>query len=309
MTSRGPLHDASSLHETVLENLSDGVYYVDRKRAIVYWNPAAERISGRDAAAVVGRSCFDNILGHVDDAGRQLCFDGCPLVRSMAQRRGVEADVFLRHLDGHRVPVHVRCQPIRDPDGKVVGAVEIFNDNGDYRDTLSRIAALERASSQDALTGLPNRGVAELALRSRLYDVKDGGWPLGLLFVDIDGFKQVNDEYGHAAGDDVLGVVGRSLAAGLRESDIAARWGGDEFVILSAASDREQIEVLARRLRSLVATSAITIGESQVSVTLSVGATLADPSDTIETLVCRADKAMYESKHAGRDRLTFAERS
>lgn len=297
----------SDLHETVVENLFDGVYYVDRKRTITYWNPAAERISGYDAASVVGRHCFDNILGHVDDAGRQLCQEGCPLVQSMAQRRGCEAEVYLHHRDGHRVPVHVRCQPIRDPDGTVVGAIEIFNEDGAYRESLSRIATLEQLSSTDQLTELPNRRAAELSLQSRLHDVKEAGWPLGLLFADIDHFKRFNDEHGHAVGDEVLQVVGRSLTAGLRESDLAARWGGEEFVIVTAASDQEQIEALGRRLRSLVASSTIPVGGAQVNVTLSMGATLAGPADTVETLVARADAAMYLSKNNGRDQLTCAD--
>ena len=299
--ARAPL----DLHETVVENLFDGVYYVDRKRTITYWNPAAERISGYDAETVVGRRCFDNILGHVDDKGAELCKRACPLMKSMSQRRGVEAEVFLRHRDGHRVPVHVRCQPISDPDGRVVGAVEIFNEDGAYRDALSRIAALEKVSRTDTLTGLPNRMMAELSLRSRLNDVRDAGWPLGLLFADIDHFKRFNDEHGHAVGDDVLRVVARSLVAGLRQADLAARWGGEEFVIMSATSSVAELETVGQRLRSLVASSPLVVDGEPVTVTLSMGGTLAVAADTIETLVDRADGAMYLSKTGGRDRLTF----
>jgi diguanylate cyclase (GGDEF)-like protein/PAS domain S-box-containing protein len=305
--AESPDSNASDLHETVVENLFDGVYYVDRKRTITYWNPAAERISGYDAESVVGRHCFDDLLGHVDDTGKRLCRDGCPLVQSMAQRRGVEAEVFLHHSEGHRVPVHVRCQPVRDPDGKVVGAVEIFNEDGFYRNAISRIETLERASTTDELTGLPNRRSADLSLRSRLVDVQEAQWPLGLLFADIDFFKQFNDVHGHAVGDEVLRVVARSLTAGLRESDFAARWGGEEFVVVSAAANREQIETLAARLRNLVDASTVTAGGVELGVTLSIGATLASPADTIESLVERADAAMYASKADGRNRITFAE--
>ena len=305
VSAHGQAEGRSDLHETVVENLFDGVYYVDRKRTITYWNPAAERITGYEAESVVGRRCFDDILGHVDDAGRKLCQTACPLVRAMAQRRGQDAEMYLHHRDGHRVPVHVRCQPIRDPDGTVVGAVEIFNEDSAYRDAVSRIATLEQLSSTDTLTALANRRTAELSLRSRLHDVKEASWPLGLLFADIDHFKRFNDEHGHAIGDEVLQVVGRSLTAGLRESDLAARWGGEEFVILTAASDQEQIETLGRRLCSLVAASTISVGGDQLSVTLSMGATLAEPSDTVETLVERADAAMYTSKSNGRDQLTY----
>ena len=296
----------TDLHATVVENLYDGVYYVDRRRTITYWNPAAERISGFDAASVVGHRCFDDILGHVDEEGHRLCTQGCPLVRSMAQRRGVEAEVFLHHRDGHRVPVHVRCQPIRDARGEVVGAIEIFNEDGTYRETLRRIEALERLSSTDELTRIANRRGAELSLRARLQDMEDAGWPLGVLLADIDRFKEFNDEHGHAVGDDVLRVVARSMTGSLRESDFAARWGGEEFLILTAASDRQQIERLGERIRTLISASTVTDANGcRLSVTLSLGATLAVPGDTVGTLVGRADHAMYESKSRGRDSVTF----
>jgi diguanylate cyclase (GGDEF)-like protein/PAS domain S-box-containing protein len=294
--SRENKQPPNDLHQTVVENLFDGVYYVDRMRTITYWNPASERITGYDVASVVGRSCFDNILGHVDETGRELCRDACPLVRAMAQRRGVEADLFLHHRDGHRVPVRVRCQPVRDPDGTVVGAVEIFNEDGVYRDALVRIGALEELAGTDLMTKLPNRRTADLSLRGRLRELEEAGWPLGVLFADIDSFKQFNDRHGHAVGDDVLRVVARSLAGALRESDFAARWGGDEFVILSAASDQDQIERLGERIRSIVGASTVSVGDGKRSVTVSLGAALAVVGDTVETLVARADAAMYQDK-------------
>jgi diguanylate cyclase (GGDEF)-like protein/PAS domain S-box-containing protein len=295
----------TDLHETVVENLYDGVYYVDRQRLITYWNPAAERITGYDGPSVVGRHCFDNLLGHVDDGGRPLCLDRCPLVQCMAGRRGVEAEIYLHHRDGHRVPVHVRCQPVRDPDGTVVGAVEIFNEDGTYREAVKRIGTLELLSSADTLTSLANRRAADLTLRNRLRDMEELGWPLGVLFADIDHFKQFNDLYGHALGDDVLRVVARSLTAALRESDYAARWGGEEFLIVTAAGDHEQIERLAERIRSLIAVSTVSTGDAELSVTVSLGATLAVRGDTVDSLVARADTAMYESKRLGRDRVAF----
>ena len=302
-----PRAEPTDLHATVVENLFDGVYYVDRGRRITYWNPGAERISGYTADDVVGRRCFDDILGHVDEEGRRLCFTHCPLVRAMAQRRGVEAEVYLHHRDGHRVPVHVRCQAVREPDGTVVGAVEIFNDDSAHRDALNRIDDLERLSSTDALTGLPNRLTAEMSLRARFEEVRKAGWPLAVLFVDIDRFKQFNDAHGHAVGDAVLTAAARSMAGAIRGSDIVARWGGEEFVVISTAANRAEIEALAERIRHLVAASEVEVEGTRLGVTVSIGATGAMFSDTVETVVERADEAMYRSKREGRNRTTFVE--
>jgi diguanylate cyclase (GGDEF)-like protein/PAS domain S-box-containing protein len=293
------------LHSTVVENLFDGVYYVDRNRTITYWNPAAARISGFEPEEVVGRRCFDDILGHVDDAGTRLCFEGCPLVQAMAQRRGVDAEVFLHHRDGHRVPVHVRCQPVRDEDGAVVGAVEIFNEDHVYREALRRITDLELASSTDAVTGIRNRRSAELAISSRLREAHEAGWPMGLLFVDIDHFKRFNDAHGHEVGDAVLRTVARSISSSLREADLVARWGGEEFVVLTTASNRSQIETLAARIRAVVAASDVDVGGERLGVTVSIGATRAAVDDTPATLVGRADRAMYMSKTSGRNLTTY----
>ena len=304
---RAPAGEPSDLHETIVEHLFDGVYYVDRQRRITHWNPAAERITGFGAGDVVGRRCFDNILGHVDDAGTKLCQTACPLVRSMAQRRGVEAEVFLHHSDGHRVPVHVRCQPVREPDGTIVGAVEIFSESRNYREVMHNLESLRRLSSTDGLTGLLNRRAAELSLRVRLRETHEAGWPLGLLFVDLDCLKRLNDSHGHAAGDAVLTAVARSFAGGLRESDLAGRWGGDEFVVITAADGEPQIREVAERIRHLVAASEAIVNGHPLAITVSVGAALATARDTHVTLVARADRAMYAGKSAGGDRTVVAQ--
>ena len=185
--------DADAFHKVIVDNLFDGVYYVDRGRTITYWNQGAERISGYTAAELVGRRCFDNILQHVDDEGCGLCRHRCPMVAAMATGRPQEAHVYLHHRQGHRVPVMVRTAPIRDPDGTVVGAVEIFNDDTAFRDASHEIDELRAIAQVDPLTGLRNRRSLELSLRSRLRDARGNDWPLGVIFVDIDHFKRIND--------------------------------------------------------------------------------------------------------------------
>src|SRR5512138_2216566 len=116
------------LYRTIVENMQDGVYFVDQDRRITYWNRAAERITGYTAAEVVGRGCADNFLVHVDATGRQLCDGSCPLVDSMQDGRAHEAEVYLHHKQGHRLPVWVRTAPILGSDGRFIGAVETFTD-------------------------------------------------------------------------------------------------------------------------------------------------------------------------------------
>ena len=120
---------STDLYKELLDRMSDGVYFVDRNRRILYWNEGATRLTGYQPQEIVGRYCHDNTLCHVDDAGLQLCFNRCPLSACMGDGTPRDADVFLRHKQGRRVPVNVRVQPIRGADGAIVGAVEIFRDN------------------------------------------------------------------------------------------------------------------------------------------------------------------------------------
>jgi PAS domain S-box-containing protein len=119
--------DDGDIYRDIVENLYDGVYIVDRERVITYWNKGAERITGYTRERVLGHSCRDNLLNHVTADGVELCLGLCPLAACMQDGVTREADVFVHHADGHRVPVMVRAAPLRDAEGRVVGAVETFS--------------------------------------------------------------------------------------------------------------------------------------------------------------------------------------
>jgi two-component system cell cycle response regulator len=115
-------------YKDLVDNMCDGLYLVDRDIKISFWNNAAERITGFMAQEVIGSHCFDNILIHVDDKGHKLCQGGCPLATTMEDGGPREAEVYLHHKDGHRVPVSVRSTPWRNATGEVIGGIEIFTD-------------------------------------------------------------------------------------------------------------------------------------------------------------------------------------
>jgi diguanylate cyclase (GGDEF)-like protein len=147
----------------------------------------------------------------------------------------------------------------------------------------------------------------DAALSGRLENLGRYGWRFGLLIVDIDHFKQVNDMYGHVIGDAVLQGVGATLQGAVRAGDIVARWGGEEFAVLVEASDDAGLRETAERIRVLVAQSEARRETLAVSVRVSVGGTLALPVDTAESLLARADGALYGAKHSGRNRIEIAQ--
>lgn len=298
--SRGPFDD--EFHKTIVDNIADGVYYVDRERTITYWNRGAERITGYCATDVVGQRCYANILSHVDGAGRPLCLDGCPLAATIDDGDVREVDVWLRHRDGHRRPVRVRTAPIRDTAGEVVGAVEVFDDATRMVEALASAERARHDAMTDPLTGLANRRHFDVALEGRLANLRRYGWPFGLLMLDVDHFKRVNDEHGHDAGDAVLRIVAATLVGGVRAGDLVARWGGEEFAVLVEAADELRLREAAERLRVLVARSLVRHRGLTIGVTVSVGGTIGMAGDGPASAVIRADAALYRAKRAGRDR-------
>lgn len=289
-------------YQDLLDKMSDGVYFVNTDRIITYWNSGAERISGYSADEVLGHSCAEGLLRHVTDSGQQLCRRGCPLLAVMADGEPREADVFMHHKDGHRVPITVRGQALRSPDGQIVGSVEVFHTRG-----TNPYAALRRDrvdDSLDTVTGLAPRRFGELQLSALTQAVAEQTTTLGVLYVDADHFKDVNDTFGHKTGDDVLRMVGQSIVNGLRRSDIPVRWGGEEFLALMPGTNQAGLRAAAERVRMLVENSWIQRGEVQVRVTISVGATMAVPTETGDDLIDRADRLMYASKQGGRNRVT-----
>jgi diguanylate cyclase (GGDEF)-like protein/PAS domain S-box-containing protein len=286
--------------------LYEGVYYVDLGRRIRYWNQGAERLSGFASSDVIGRYCHDNLLNHVDAGGRSLCRTMCPLAATMRDGQVREADVFLRHRKGHRVPVRARATAVRDREGKIIGAVEIFDDKSDLSEARRELSDLRDLAMTDALTGIPNRRHFEMSMASRIAEFAGYGRDFGLLIADIDRFKALNDRYGHAAGDVALRTVAQTMLASSRASDDIARYGGEEFALTIVEIDEAGLRVIAERMRALVARSRIRADHHDLRVTVSIGGAVALAGDTAETIFLRADAALYRAKESGRNRVELS---
>jgi diguanylate cyclase (GGDEF)-like protein/PAS domain S-box-containing protein len=295
----------NTFFKDLLDNMYDGVYFVDRERRITYWNKGAERITGYSGADVVGQCCADNILKHVDESGNQLCLSACPLTKTIQSGEAHESEIYLHHKAGHRVPIRVRVAPLRDSEGRITGAVEVFSENSSKVTSNQRILELEKVAFLDPLTGVGNRRYTEMILEGRLNELQRYGWSFAVLFFDIDNFKQVNDTYGHDVGDQVLKVLSRTLLMNLRSFDFIGRWGGEEFLGIVVNVSEDQLFPIANKFRFLVEHSSIPVGKKALRVTVSIGATLARREDTLVTLVKRADELLYKSKTEGRNRISI----
>jgi len=292
-------------HEALLDHLYDGVYFIDEQHAVTYWNRGAERITGYDRKEVVGRSCLPDFLEHRDTEGGMLFEGKCPAAVSMEDGAVREREVFIKHRDGHSVPVMIRSSPILNSRGDAIGGIEVFSDNSSKIYAKQRIEELEEMALLCPLTGAGNRRYAQIQLRNAFDELRRYGWPFGLLFVDIDHFKQVNDTYGHAAGDEVLCMVAHALDSSLRSFDFVGRWGGEEFIVILPNSNEEVLSAVAERCRRLIEESVTKYEGKDIRVTVSMGAVIADPEETPEMCMDRADRLMYQSKANGRNRITL----
>lgn len=288
----------------VLDELSDGVYVVDAQCNIIYWNRAAQELTGYRSEEVIGRSCSDNILMHITEDGKNLCSGGCALHQTLADGKKREGELFLHHKDGHRLPIGVRVAPMQDDEGTIIGAIEIFVDNSFRQESKARIKHLESLAMLDDLTELPNRRYMGEQLRARFGEMERHRLPFCALFLDLDDFKGINDSLGHEAGDRVLRMVSQTLAYNSRPFDVVGRWGGEEFLAIIPNAELETACSIAERYRLLVEKSVLYHQGKSLRVTVSIGATRGLASDTPESLLERADRAMYRSKADGKNRVT-----
>lgn len=206
-------------------------------------------------------------------------------------------------------PASLRLPNERDEMGRLAShfsamSTAIQNHTSDLEDKVrERTEALYRLASIDALTGLLNRrGMTDMLTRE-VARAERGGGQFGVLLCDIDHFKRLNDSRGHVAGDNALCEVARLLGNSMRDNDEAARWGGDEFLVLLAPCDDGSLTVIAERIRTLIEKQ---LDLLDIPLTVSIGAFLAGRGDTVETILQQVDEALYAAKNGGRNRLRIA---
>jgi diguanylate cyclase (GGDEF)-like protein/PAS domain S-box-containing protein len=289
----------------IVDQIYEGAYVSDGELCIVYWNKSAAEITGHTDENVVGVTTADKLLSPLDEDGATLARAKYPLSLTLNDGLVRTADLFLRHADGHRVPVTARTVPVRDRRGKIMGGAEIFRDNTAKVAALEKIEALKKIAWTDALTQIGNRRYTENWLEANLAKQEHSGNPFGMVFIDVDHFKKFNDNYGHDVGDQVLMMVARTLAHNLKPTDFVGRWGGEEFVVLLSDVDSVQLLADAEKLRRLIMHSTLSSATGPLHVTASMGATLSIKGDTVEKIAQRADKLLYRSKAAGRNRVTI----
>lgn len=291
------------IENDLVKNLIDGVFYVDRERKITFWNRGAERVSGFTPQDTVGVPCDNQLLEHVNQEGKRLCSDGCPLTATLADGTPHEENVYLRHKNGHRIPVTIRTLPIHDENGAISGCIETFVENSAQSQLLQELWQANVLGLTDVLCGIGNQRFCEISLSSRLYEFNAFQVGFGALLLDIDAFNKLNETYGEKIGDEVLVMVSKTLTGVLRKLDVVTRWRKDEFVVILPSVPAPAVAKVAERLRILVKNSFLIVSGAKVEVTATIGATTATPGDTPEKIIQRLHTLTHASKSHGRDHV------
>ncbi len=289
-----PLLDPS-VFRAVVDDLTMGVYFVDRDRRIVYWNNGAEKITGYLSQEVVGRCCRDNILVHCDEHNNILCELNCPLSETMLDGRPREVSVFMKHKGGYRVPIRIYAAPIRDENGEIIGAAETFYQQRFVPKPDRRRTPLVACGAVDELTGLPDHGYTLSVLKEKLESFKQNFADIGILAIQPDNLEDHRTKRGREAVDGILRVVTETLQNTLRPSDHLGRWSEDQFLVILPHCGGKSIDHVADRIMTVLRSCGIVWWGDPLSITASIGATIARPGDTLELIMARTERALQMS--------------
>jgi diguanylate cyclase (GGDEF)-like protein/PAS domain S-box-containing protein len=280
----------------IVHSAEEGIWEIDAASITTFVNPKMAAMLGYDIEEMLDRA----LVEFMDDEGRAI------LERNIGRRQQGIAErhefKFVRK-DGRDVWTTMATNPIFDAAGSYLGALALVTDITDRKASTELIW---QQANFDHLTGLPNRHMFMDRLRQEARKADRSAGFLALLFVDLDHFKEVNDQHGHAAGDIVLAEAARRIASCVRATDTLARIGGDEFtVILSALDHVGSVERIAQAMIGALS-QVFEIGGQRLFVSASIGIGLYPPdARDLDELVARADQAMYASKNGGRNRFSY----
>ncbi len=288
---------AGNIYDVILATAKEGVMVTDPAGTILMVNLAFCRVTGYQAAEVVGKT------PRVLHSGRQDQGFYEAMWRTVGETGRWEGEIWNRRKDGVVYPEWLTISEVKDGGGRVLSYVGVFTDITVHKAAEERLAFL---AYHDPLTGLPNRANLQQALSKAIAHAARHGDSVAVLFIDLDGFKLVNDTLGHDAGDELLKQVKDRLLAHVRREDTVARLGGDEFVVVLAetAGERSPAVVAKKLLDALQLPFVIDGREAYVSACVGISLYPSD-GNTPETLLRNADVAMYRAKRDGRNRHRF----
>lgn len=284
----------------LLDNMHDAVVFVDAAGRIQQWNHGAERLTGIAAASVCHRPWSPTLLNMHNEKGEWIVADDCPVASALHSKVQSLRRLTIAGRAGRPVSVDTHSIPVLAGDGAVLGAVLLMHDASSETSLEERCQSLHAKATRDPLTQVANRAEFDRVHEMFIHAHQEQQIPCSLIMCDLDHFKQVNDTYGHQAGDEVIKGLAALLQDSCRAGDLVARYGGEEFVVLCADCDNATATRRADQVRRRFAQIAFPRLRG-AAVTASFGVTEVQPGDTAETMLRRADRALLLAKQKGRN--------
>jgi len=292
--------------DTVLNQVQDAVVWLGKDRKIVYWNKAAEQISGREASAVLGKACHEEAALFADFGGVNICRDKCPVAMTLKDGAPRTLDVYLQHKEGFRTPATLRIIPVFRDDGEIIGAVETFSSTAPKVTLPLGLSELEKMGLTETETGIPSKQYLDMTLNTRVEEFQKYGLSFGLIYVDVDNYGKILEKHGRFNASKIVRTVARTLHKNVRFFDIVGRWSTEEFLVVLLNIDEGRLDIVANKLRLLVSESYITTETGMLNATVSMGASLVLRYDTVESLIKRSEQLMMHSKWLGKNRVSMS---
>jgi diguanylate cyclase (GGDEF)-like protein/PAS domain S-box-containing protein len=298
-----PSFDDPDAFRGVLDTLQTGVYLVDRDSKIVFWNAAAERITGYLRQDTLGRSSKDDFLAHADADNTAITVDSTPLSLVLRDGKTISTELSLRTKSGERVPVRLQAALLRDPHGKVIGAVESFQEVLPSENWVHRHDKLAAYGCLDQASGVLNHDMIQSHLREILATYAEHPVPFSVLCIGIDALESIKASRGPGAVALVLRSVGQTLENSLRPTDFIGRWLENEFLAILTECSADEVLFAGARLRRIVRQTRIEWWGDLLNVSISMGAADVQPGDTVDKMIQRAEAGLRESMANGADQF------
>jgi len=275
--------------ERMLQDKKAGIYALDTKRVITFWNEGAQKITGYESSEILGLSCMDNILNHIDSKGVRLCEKNCPASRAMQDGLPKRAEIFLHHKNGHRVPVVATVYPVKNYDGTVSGVIEVFND-------LSEKDRKSQGPFYDQLTGILCKLAVEQKIRQAEEDFKNSAVSFGLLCFGIDNLFQISQNYTQNTAQRVVLMAANNLSANLRITDETGIWTNDSFMLIVKFVDREQLHDIAQNMLITMNNCFLKEGSEIVMASVSAGGSIFGKDDSFYSITQRVENNLEKAR-------------
>jgi diguanylate cyclase (GGDEF)-like protein/putative nucleotidyltransferase with HDIG domain/PAS domain S-box-containing protein len=286
----------------LIDNMHDGVVFVDSQATIVLWNTGMERLTGVSGSAASGRTFIPSLMDMCNAKEQRIANDDCPVAQAITSGVQWLGRVSIMGRQGRFVAVDLHAIPVRGQDGAIHGATVLLHDVSSETSLEEKCQALHAQVAKDPMTQVANRAEFDRMLNNFVAAHQESNLPCSLIMSDIDHFKAINDTFGHQAGDEAIITFASLLKSMCRSGDLVARYGGEEFAVLCAdctnAAGARKAEAI-RKAMSEVKHSCL----NGKSITASFGVTELQAGDTPETMLRRADRALLQAKDQGRNQV------